>query len=148
MQRPCLFVQLGGQWLLAGLFLSAAPLPAQILIHGSGPHQRANIFNTDLAVLESDEQRKDLPCTVTPGKPTLGFDLRFHAGYQVTIPLKELAGTENALNIVFRVAPDGHRDEPVYFSQHLRVPPIEEDAKGDAYLQGAFDVGEIGRAHV
>jgi hypothetical protein len=147
MQRPCLFVQLGGQWLLAGLFLSAAPLPAQILIHGSGPHQRANIFNTDLAVLESDEQRKDLPCTVTPGKPTLGFDLRFHAGYQVTIPLKELAGTENALNIVFRVAPDGHRDEPVYFSQHLRVPPIEEDAKGDAYLQGAFDVGE-GSYHI
>ena len=65
-------------------------LSAQILIHGSGPHQRANIFNTDLAVLESGEQRKDLPCTVTPSKPTLGFDLKFHAGYQVTVPLKEL----------------------------------------------------------
>ncbi len=142
MQRPCLFVQFGGRWLLAGLFLSIAPLRAQILIHGAGPHQRANIFNTDLAVLEAGEQRKDLPCTVTPSKPTLGFDLKFHAGYQVTVPLKELSGTENQLNIVFRVTPGHHRDEPVYFAQHLRVPPMEEDAKGDAYLQGAFDVGE------
>ena len=147
MQRPCLFFQLGGQWWLAGFFIVTAPVHGQILIHGSGPHQRANIFNTDLAVLESAEQRKDLPCTVTPSKPVLGFDLKFHAGYQVTVPLKELAGTENALNIVFRVAPDTHPDEPVYFTQHLRVPPIEEDAKGDAYLQGAFDVGE-GSYHI
>jgi len=147
MQRPCLFVQLGGRWLFAGLILSTAQAPAQILIHGSGPHQRANIFNTDLAVLESGELRKELPCTVTPSKPTLGFDLKFHAGYQVTIPLKELSGRENALSIVFRVAPDGRRDEPVYFTQHLRVPPIEDDAKGDAYLQGAFDIGE-GSYHI
>jgi hypothetical protein len=132
---------------LAVLIVGSAQVPAQILIHGSGPHQRANIFNTDLAVLESGEQRKELPCTVTPSKPTLGFDLKFHAGYQVTVALKELSGNASALNIVFRVAPDGHRDEPVYFTQHLRVPPIEEDAKGEAYLQGAFDVGE-GAYHV
>lgn len=147
MQRPCLFVQLGGQCLLAGLLLTTTPLPAQILIHGSGPHRGANIFNTDLAVLEGGEQRKDLPCTVTASKPTLGFDLKFHAGYQVTVPLKELAGSENTLNIVFRVSPDDHPDELVYFTQHLRVPPIEEDAKGDAYLQGAFDIGE-GSYHI
>src|SRR5580658_7796663 len=147
MQRPCLFLQLGGQWLLACLILSTAPVYGQILIHGSGPHQRANIFNTDLAVLEAGEQRKDLPCTVTPSKPTLGFDLKFHAGYQVSVPLKELAGNENSLSIVFRVTPDGHPDEPAYFTQHLRVPPLEEDAKGDAYLQGAFDIGE-GSYHI
>ncbi len=98
-------------------------------------------------MLESGELRKDLPCTVTATKPTLGFDLKFHTGYQVVVPLKELAGSENALSIVFRVTSDGHSDEPVYFTQHLRVPPLEEDAKGDAYLQGAFDVGE-GSYHV
>ncbi len=138
--------------MLAGLsaftvVTSTAPVYGQMLIHGSGPHQRANIFNTDLAVLESGEQRKDLPCTVTPSKPALGFDLKFHAGYQVSVPLKELAGLQNALSIVFRVTPDGHSDEPVYFAQHLHVPPIEEDAKGDAYLQGVFDVGE-GAYHI
>src|SRR5277367_279421 len=120
-ERPTLLVHPRGFWFLAALASLSAPLHAQILIHGSGPHQRANIFNTDLAVLESGDQRKDLPCTVTPSKPTLGFDLKFHAGYQVTVPLKELAGSENALTIVFRVAPDDHRDEPAYFVQHLRV---------------------------
>ncbi len=147
MRRPSLFVQLGGHCLLAGFFLSNASVQAQTLIRGSGPHHSANIFNTDLAVLELDEQRKDLPCSVSPNKPALGFDLKFHAGYQVAIPLKELAGDENLLSVVFRVVPESHRDEPAYFIQHIRVPPIEEDAKGDAYIQGAFDVGE-GSYHV
>jgi hypothetical protein len=146
-ERPWLLVRPDGQWLLGALLALAAPLHGQILIHGSGPHQRANIFNTDLAVLESGESRKDLPCTVTPSKPTLGFDLKFHAGYEVSVPLKELAGLENVLNIVFRVTSESHPDEPAYFTQHLRVPPIELEAKGDAYLQGAFDVGE-GSYHI
>jgi hypothetical protein len=63
------------------------------------------------------------------------------------VPLKELAGDQNTLNIVFRVSPQDHRDEPVYFTQHLRVPAIQEDAKGEAYLQGAFDIGE-GAYHI
>jgi hypothetical protein len=147
MQRPCFFVQFGGLWSLASFLIVLAPLHAQILIHGAGPHQRANIFNSDLAVLESGEQRKDLPCTVTPSKPTLGFDLKFHAGYEVSVPLKELAGLGNILNIVFRVTAVDRPDDPVYFIQHVRVPPLDEDAKGDAYLQGVFDVGE-GSYHV
>ncbi len=141
-----------GRWILTGLILSAvsisvAPLRAQIPIRTSGPSHAASIFNTDLAVLEEGEQRKELPCTVTPSKPALGFDLKFHAGYQVAVPLKELAGDQNTLNIVFRVSPQDHRDEPVYFTQHLRVPAIQEDAKGEAYLQGAFDIGE-GAYHI
>jgi hypothetical protein len=120
---------------------------AQLVLQGAGPSHNVNIFNTDLAVLESSEQRKDLPCTAAPDKPTLGFDLRYHAGYQVTIPLKELDGGDTTLNILFRVVPQDHPDEPVYFSQHIHVPPIEEDPKGDAYLQGAFDVG-VGAYHV
>jgi len=98
-------------------------------------------------VLESGETRKDLPCTVTPSKPTVGFDLRFHAGYEVTVPLKELAGGENVLNILFRVEPRDHLDQPTYFTQHIHVPVIEDDAKGDAYLQGTFDLGE-GQYHI
>jgi hypothetical protein len=146
-ERPWLLVRPDGQWLLGAFLVLAAPVHGQILIHGSGPHQRANIFNTDLAVLESGELRKDLPCTVTPSKPSLGFDLKFHAGYEVSVPLKELSGAENILNIVFRVTSENHPDEPAYFTQHLRVPPIDQDAKGDAYLQGAFDVGE-GSYHI
>ena len=116
-------------------------------MQGSGPGGAVRVFNTDAAVLESQEVRKDLPCAVTPVKPLLGFDMRFHGGYEVSIPLKELAGSEGTLTMIFRVTPENHRDEPVYFSQRIGVPAIEEDAKGDAYLQGGFDLGE-GKYHV
>lgn len=128
-------------------FLAVGGLRAQTVMQGSGPGGLVRIFNTDFAVLEAQEVRKDLPCTVSPIKPTLGFDLRFHAGYEVTIPLSDLAGAEDMLTMLFRVTPEGHKDEPVYFSQRVGVPAIEEDAKGNAYLQGAFDVGE-GNYHV
>jgi hypothetical protein len=97
--------------------------------------------------MEAGEPRQDLPCTVVPIKPALGFDLKFHAGFDVTMPLKELAGSENLLTILFRVKAAGRDGEPSYFTQRIRVPSIEPDARGDAYLQGAFDVGE-GTYHV
>ena len=105
------------------------------------------IFSTDMAVLEEQEIRKDLACTVTPTKPTLGFDLRFHTGYDVSVPIKELAGAENLLTILFRVTSEGHKEDPVYFVQRVKVPLMEEDAKGDAVLTGALDLGE-GNYHV
>jgi len=93
-------------------------------------------------VLEAGETRNDLPCSVTPMKPVLGFDLRFHSGYEVNVPLRELAGSENLLTTLFRVTPQDGSGEPVYFIQRIRVPAIVEDAKGDASLQGSFDLGE------
>ena len=150
MQRPYCFEESArwhGRWLIAGLLVSTALARGQVLVLGSGQNGAVNLFNTDLAVLEAGDTRKDLPCSVTPSKPTIGFDLRFHAGYEVTVPLRDLAGGDNMLNILFRVSPQGHPELPVYFAQHVRVPPIEEDAKGDAYLQGIFDVGE-GNYHV
>src|ERR1039457_4461475 len=93
---------------------------------GGGLH----MMNTDLAVLEAQEVRKDLACTVTPSKPVLGFDLRFHAGYEVAVPLKELAGDGNQLTMVFRVIPEGHDDDPVYFAQHVSVPALDDVDRG------------------
>jgi hypothetical protein len=136
------------KWVLSGLVAFSLPsLHGQQIIQGSGPGGLVRIFNTDMAVLESQEVRKDLPCTITPIKPSLGFDLRFHAGYEISIPLRDLAGSEDMLTMLFRVTPVNQKDEPVYFSQRLSVPAIEDNAKGSAYLQGAFDVGE-GEYHV
>ncbi len=113
-----------------------------------GPAAGVRMINSDMAVLEAGEPRKDLPCTVTPAKNAqVGFDLRFHAGYDVSLPLKDLAGGENMLTILFRVLPDVHKDQPLYFVQRIRVPAIEEDSRGEAMLQGAFDIGE-GSYHV
>jgi len=147
MQRPFWIPSFRGQLVSAALLITPVCARAQFLVPSSGPTHNVNVYNTDLAVFESGEQRKDLPCSVTPDKPTLGFDLRYHAGYQVTVPLKELDGGASTLSVLFRVSPQDHPDEPVYFTQHIRVPPIEDEAKGDAYLQGAFDVG-VGAYHV
>ena len=136
---PVLFIS----WTL----VCAGIAPAQVLIQGSGPASTVRIFNSDAAILESQEARKDLPCVVTPVKPVLGFDMKFHSGYDVTVPLKELAGAENLLTMVFRVAASNRPDDATYFSQRVTVPSIEENAKGDAYLQGGFDLGE-GKYHV
>jgi hypothetical protein len=105
------------------------------------------IFNTDLAVLEAGEERRDLPCSVVSAKPLLGFDLRYHSGYEVSIPLRELAGSENLLTVLFRVTPTDPAGDVMYFTHRIRVPAVEEDAKGDAYLQGGFDIGE-GKYHM
>jgi hypothetical protein len=112
---------------------------AQLIMTGNGGMVR--LFGTDQAILETPEPRKDLPCTVTPTKTAqVGFDLKFHGGYEVTVPMKELAGQENLLTIIFRVTPAV--GDATYFIQRIRVPEIDEDAKGEAAFFGSFDVGE------
>jgi hypothetical protein len=106
-----------------------------------------NLLPSDQETLESDDIRKDLPCTVTPRKTDLGFDLRFHAGYEVAIPLRELSDPEEMLTIIFRAFKEGGKDHASYFSQHVHVPAIEDDARGDATLDGGMDLGE-GKYHV
>jgi hypothetical protein len=135
------------QFLPCLLLAASSIAAAQDLMPVSGPGGAVRLFSSDAAILEAQEIRKDLPCTVTPVKATLGFDLKFHTGYEVTVPLKELAGPENQLTMVFKVTPEGHSEEPVYFSQRINVPAIEENAGGPAYLQGTIDVGE-GKYHV
>ncbi|SPE24997.1 conserved hypothetical protein [Candidatus Sulfopaludibacter sp. SbA3] len=129
------------------LLATSAILSAQELMPPASPGGMVRLFTTDAAILEAQEARKDLPCTVTPAKPVLGFDLKFHTGYDVNVPLKELAGSENTLTMVFRVTPDDHPDASTYFSQHVNVPAIDDDEKGPAFLQGEFNVGE-GKYHV
>lgn len=106
------------------------------------------LLPSDTALLEADEPRKDLPCTVTPRKADLGFDLRFHSGYQVSVPLRELsADGEQLLTVVFRAYPQNDKARAAYFVQNFRVPVIDEEAKGDAMLEGTIDVGP-GNYHV
>jgi hypothetical protein len=137
---------LGGSILVVLLCAEvSSPLFAQAPVVGSNGAVR--IIGTDMAVLETQDIRKDLPCSVMPIKPVLGFDLRFHAGYEVSVQLKELAGSENQLTILFRVTQDNHKDEPYYFMQKMRVPPLADDAHGEATWQGAIDLGE-GNFHV
>ena len=119
---------------------------AQNAIRPAEPGEALNLMPSDQAILEEEGERKDIPCTVTERKPELGFDLRFHSGYDVNVPLKELSGND-LLTVLFRVYPEGDRARSSYFVQHFHVPDLDDAAKGDALLQGAVDVGE-GRYHV
>jgi hypothetical protein len=134
-------------WRCCVPFLLSSLLHAQIPIAGGGPSGGVIIFGSDLAVLEAGEVRKDVPCSVSQVKPALGFDLKFHAGYDVTFPMADLAGSENLLTILFRVTPVNHKEKAKYFVQRIHVPLLDEGIKGDAYVQGSFDVGE-GSYHV
>jgi hypothetical protein len=132
---------------VCALIMVCASLSAQSLLPTAEPGGAVRLFTSDAAILEAQETRKDLNCTVSPVKPNLGFDLKYHAGYDVTIPLKELAGGDNQLTVVFRVTPDNKKDDVAYFSQRWNVPAIDADAGGNAQLAGTFDVGE-GKYHV
>jgi hypothetical protein len=129
------------------VFSLAIPCTAQRLLRAPESGQAVNPLPSDIQILESESIRKDIPCTVNQRKPELGFDLRFHTGFDVTLPMADLAGEGNLLTIVFRVYPQGIKEHPTFFVQHFTVPAIEDDAKGDAFLQGVFDVGE-GSYHV
>src|SRR5580658_9603515 len=72
-----------------------AALSAAYAQDSYGPHPI--LMPGDMAVLDSGEGRKDLMCTVTPEKPLLGFDLKFHAGFSIDIPMRELEGPGNTL---------------------------------------------------
>jgi hypothetical protein len=128
-----------------GSLALCAATSAQTPLTGVGTQLQLN--SSDLAVLEAQEVRKDLSCTVNPVKPTLGFDLRFHGGYDINLPMQEVAGSENQLSILVRITGDGRKDDPFYFSQRVSVPKLPEDAKGDAVLGGLFDLGE-GKYHI
>jgi hypothetical protein len=119
----------------------------QFLLKPAHPGEPVSLMPSDVAILESGDDRKDLPCTVTPRKADLGFDLRFHAGYDATLPVNALEGDEQLLTVVFRVYPVENKLRQAYFAQHFRVPRIEEDARGDATLLGIIDLGE-GNYHV
>lgn len=130
---------------LVVVLLGARGGQAQIAVRPAEPGEVVNLMPSDQAALEAESGRRDIPCTVTERKPELGFDLRFHSGYDVNVPLRELSGND-LLTVLFRVYPEGDRAHASYFVQHFHLPEIEEDAKGDAFLQGAVDVGE-GRYH-
>ena len=96
---------------------------------------------SDLAVLDSDEPRDDLRCSVKPLDPKLEFDLNFQAGYVTLVPLAELSGSGNTLRVLFRVESlDGEMDT-VWFTDKYDVPAIEPEAKGEATLPGKYRLG-------
>jgi hypothetical protein len=145
--RACGFAQAIASIAGVALFLYTLPVRSQVLLKPPEPGDTINILPSDMAILEAGSERKDLPCAVTERKAELGFDLRFHAGYDVSLPLSEVAGDGGVLTVVLRIYPQTDRNAPSYFVQHFSVPTVADDAKGDVLLRGELDLGE-GNYHV
>ncbi len=118
---------------LALACLGCAAVYAQVRVPGT-------LLNGDLATLETQDPRNDLDCTVSVFKPELGFDLRFHSGYGVSLPVAELMHA-GSVAMVFRITSEKQNAEPLYFSQRFQIPALAENARGYANLQGNFDLG-------
>jgi hypothetical protein len=132
---------------IAAFAVSSQSAWTQMLVKPSQPGEPVTLMPSDEAIIEADQPRKDIPCVVTQRKPELGFDLRFHSGYDVTMPLHELSGGGELITVLLRVYPAEDKSKATYFVQHFNVPAIQDEAKGDAVLEGSIDLGE-GRYHV
>ena len=124
----------------------APSLPAQNLLRASGGPP--TLPGTDMAVLEAREARKDLPCTATPVKPVLGFDLRFHAGYEISPYYDSMIGKliaygknrTEAISVCKRAL-----DEFVIEPIKTTIPFHKKVMNNPAFLRGKFSTDFIGR---
>lgn len=108
------------------------------------PIPQSHFQYTDMAAPASGERRAALSCQVTADEPGLGFDLRFHSDYRVTLPIKVLADVGDQLQVAIRVTPVSNPDKPVYLIRGYSVPDVPPEEKGEVELTGGFDLG-LGR---
>ena len=131
--------------LVAGIACAANVQSQTLTLLGS--RREMPPLQSDLAVFESQKPRRDLQCVVTAPKPELGFDFMFHTGYEVEVPIRELAGGGDELTVLLRVVPHDRPDDPSYIVQRVPVSALEERGGGDGTFYGIFTLGE-GKYHV
>jgi hypothetical protein len=95
----------------------------------------------ELAVLASRERHAALACQVTFDRPELGFDLRFHSDYHVTVPVKVLADSGGWLEVAMRVNARGEGESPVYLARRFPNPHVPKGARGDVTLAAGVQLG-------
>jgi hypothetical protein len=96
----------------------------------------------DLARLAAYDPRAELPCEVTSDKPGLGFDLRFHSNYHVTVPVRALVDAGGWFQVAMRVTSTAENDQPVYLAHRFDIRNVpDEGNKEDVELSDGFDLG-------
>ncbi len=124
------------RWLVLLLLSAVALGRAQVLL---SPPIREN--PSDLAALAEEESRNDLPCKVTPVKPFVGFDLRYHSGYTVSVPVEDLAPYGDQLLVLMRITPESDPADAAYLADSFALPRLNSDLHGEATFPGEFILG-------
>lgn len=80
-------------------------------------------------------------CEVSPIKPSLNFSFRYQAGYRVTVPLNQYAGSGHRWDTLTRITPDGGARKPVYLWSRFALPDVPK-TNADARVGGGYLLGE------
>jgi hypothetical protein len=125
--------------------LNLVPAFAQTLTQSGGRLGPVRLLPSDITVLKAEDRRLDLPCTVKPIIPTLGFDFNFHLGYEALIPFHQLTRTDS-LTVVVRITPESASREnadkkAMYFLQRRLFQSANRAVTGDAQVRGGFQSG-------
>jgi hypothetical protein len=95
----------------------------------------------DMAALAARDSRAELSCPVTPDKPALGFDLRFHSDYHLDLPVKVLSDAGGWLKVAMRVTPVAETENSAYLAHRFPISGVPLGGKGEVILTGGFDHG-------
>jgi hypothetical protein len=120
-----------------GLILALAACtaaPAQTIVN-------PNRLRGFIAQLEgADAGAKALRCDVSEMKPSLNYSFRYQAGYMVTVPMNQFAGSGHGWATLTRITPEGGESKPVYLMSQIALPPVPktnvEVRLGGGYLLG------------
>jgi hypothetical protein len=118
---------------VAGLALAiCGGAPAQSLI------EAGRIAEVRQAFASPDTSAR-LHCSFTPERPALHYDLQFHTGYSIGIPLGQFSGSGREVTVLLRVTPEG--GDSVYLGRTEGLPKVPA-GKFEGELVGDFVVGE------
>jgi hypothetical protein len=84
---------------------------------------------------------RPMRCEVSPIKPSLNFSFRYQAGYMVTVPLNQYAGSGHKWNTLTRITPEGGDRKPVYLWSRFALPDVPK-TNADARVGGGYLLGE------
>lgn len=101
----------------------------------------ARLLRSDDALFSPNRERRDFGCRVTAVKPAMALDMRFHAGYSASVPLRQLSGPGGSLRIISRVVPLGVNGPAVALVDRVSVPAIEAKTGSEAEFSGEYVVG-------
>jgi hypothetical protein len=93
-------------------------------------------------MFESAEDGPPLRCELIAVKPRLDFGFRFHAGFIVSVPLKQYGGSGRRWSVLTKVTPDDGESAPVYLGSTVVVPDGPEAPKAHLEIAGSFLLGE------
>jgi hypothetical protein len=123
---------------LSLILLISVLATAQVRLERVDP---ASTSAADRQLLSGAQTVNSLGCRLSPVKPAIGLDLRFHSGYWVAVQLQTIAQRAGELRTLVRVTPVAQPDRPVFLARSIAVPQLDPGANGEAQLKGEYVVG-------